>query len=168
MSFMERSGWYIGAPNGVVVCVTGLERRQIRGCFYHAYSEVPIEFENIDQILFGLERFFDFLNFPYATTAERAFWPVPRKNENRQEKIKVMKDEELLQKHGELGTFIVRVQHRQHNSWQGRVTWMEQDRTVSFRSVWELMKLLVSAVETAAPEAEAEEPSWFEEDQADL
>ena len=39
---------------------------------------------------------------------------------------------------------------------------MEQDRTLSFRSIWELVKLLVSAVETSAPE-EASEPSWFEE-----
>lgn len=75
-----------------------------------------------------------------------------------------MKDEELLQKHGELGTFIVRVQHRQNNSWQGRITWMEEDRTLSFRSIWELVKLMVSAVEASAPGAETSEPSWFAEE----
>ncbi len=161
---MEKTDWYIGAPNGVVICVNSLESHQIRGCFYHSYSRIPTEFENIDQILFKLERFFDFLNFPYATTEERAFQRRNQRTEKKQEKIKVMKDEELLQKHGELGTFIVRVQHRQHNSWQGRITWMEQNRTLSFRSIWELVKLLVSAVETADVKAEEEqEPSWFGE-----
>ena len=40
-----------------------------------------------------------------------------------------MSDEELLRKHGELGTFVVRVQHRENSSWQGRITWMEKNRT---------------------------------------
>ncbi len=160
----ERLNWYIGAPNGVVICVNGLEHGQIQGCFYHSYSDTPTRFHDIDQILFGLERFFDFLNFPYATTSERAFWTSGPKREQRQEKVKRMKDEELLQKHGELGTFIVRVQHRQNNSWQGRITWMEEDRTLSFRSIWELVKLMVSAVEASAPGAETSEPSWFAEE----
>lgn len=157
-----RSNWYIGAPNGVVICADGLEQGHIQGCFYHSYSDTPMRFQDIDQILFGLENLFDSLNFPYATTSERAFGPGSPKKENKQGRVKVMSDEELLQKHGDLGTFIVRVQHRQNNSWQGRITWMEQDRTLSFRSIWELVKLLVSAVETSAPE-EASEPSWFEE-----
>ena len=64
------------------------------------------------------------------------------------ERVKVMSDEELLSKHGDLGTFIIRVQHRQNSSWQGRITWMDQDKTVYFRSVWELMKLIDSALNT--------------------
>lgn len=78
-----------------------------------------------------------------------------------------MSDEQLLKQHGELGTFVVRVQHRQNSSWQGRVTWMEKDRTLYFRSTWELLKLIASAVELPGEDAKAEEeetPSWFEEE----
>ena len=72
-----------------------------------------------------------------------------------------MKDEALLSKHGDLGTFIVRVQHRQNSSWQGRITWMEQDKTISFRSVCEMVKLIESAVDTVCTEQDVEEtPSW--------
>ncbi|MBQ6465837.1 MAG: hypothetical protein IJJ43_06190 [Oscillospiraceae bacterium] len=73
-----------------------------------------------------------------------------------------MKDDALLSKHGDLGTFIVRVQHRQNSSWQGRLTWMEQDKTINFRSIWEMIKLIESAVDTVSgPEEEAaEEPRW--------
>ena len=66
-----------------------------------------------------------------------------------------------LQKHGDIGTFIVRVQHRQNSSWQGRITWMEQDKTINFRSVWEMVKLIESAVETTDKPDEGEETaSW--------
>ena len=72
-----------------------------------------------------------------------------------------MKDEELLMKHGDLGSFIIRVQHRQNSSWQGRITWMEKNQTMYFRSAWEMMKLIESALDTVAPPEEGEENlSW--------
>ena len=75
-----------------------------------------------------------------------------------------MNDEELLNMHGDLGTFIIRVQHRQNSSWQGRITWMEEDKTVYFRSMWEMLKLIDSAVGTGGQEESLEEPSWTDEE----
>jgi hypothetical protein len=77
-----------------------------------------------------------------------------------EEKDRIMKDESLLSKHGDLGTFIVRVQHRQNSSWQGRITWMEKDKTISFRSVWEMVKLIENALDTVCTEEEEETPNW--------
>ena len=75
-----------------------------------------------------------------------------------------MKDEELLNRHCALGTFIIRVQHRQNSSWQGRITWMDEDKTVYFRSMWEMLKLIDSAVGTAqGQEEQTDEPSWTKE-----
>ena len=73
---------------------------------------------------------------------------------------KVMKDQELLSKHGDLGSFIIRVQQRQNSSMQGRLTWIEKNKTVHFRSVWELIRLIDSAVEMDNPVPEEEIPSW--------
>ena len=73
-----------------------------------------------------------------------------------------MTDEELLQKHGDIGTFIIRVQHRQNSTWQGRITWMEEDKTIKFRSVWEMIKLIENAMDTVSISEEGEEPSWLE------
>ena len=53
-----------------------------------------------------------------------------------------MADDELLEKHGDMGTFVIRVQHRQHSSWQGRVTYLDEDKTVYFRSALELIKII--------------------------
>ena len=77
-----------------------------------------------------------------------------------------MADETLLSRHGDLGSFIIRVQHRQNSSWQGRITWMEQDKTIYFRSIWEMIELIESAVDTVSvQEDETAEPTWFEEKQ---
>ena len=67
----------------------------------------------------------------------------------------------LLDMHGDLGTFIIRVQHRQNSSWQGRITWVEEDKTLYFRSVWEMMKLIEEAMEEHKEE-ENKAPSWKE------
>ncbi len=161
---MERSDWYISAPNDIVLCVDQKVGQLLKGRFYHAYSEEALPVASTEQILFRFEQFFDAMGFPHPTTLERSFGVNEEKNA-KQERTRKMSDKELLSKHGELGTFIVRVQHRQNSSWQGRITWMEKNRTLNFRSVWELLKLIVSAVETVqeVEEEPEEEPSWFEE-----
>ena len=73
---------------------------------------------------------------------------------------KVLEDDEVLEQHGDLGTFIVRVQHRQNSSWQGRLTWVEENKTVYFRSVWELMKLANDALEHS--KQSENDPNWDE------
>ena len=71
-----------------------------------------------------------------------------------------LEDQEMLEMHGDLGTFIIRVQHRQNSSWQGRITWVEEDKTQYFRSVWEMVKLIEEAMADKDPQEET--PSWKE------
>ena len=162
---MEKSQWYIGAKNGVVVCVDQMSETQISGRFYHSYSSKPVPFCNVEQLLFELEKLFDDLKFPYPATNERFFYEVKREPGTEKKKVKIMKDEDLLKKHGNLGSFIVRVQHRQNSSWQGRITWMDQNKTVYFRSMWEMVKLMANALDTVSTDEDAETAeSWFDED----
>ena len=63
---------------------------------------------------------------------------------------RVMADDELLEKHGDMGTFVIRVQHRQHSSWQGRVTYLDEDKTVYFRSALELIKIIDGTLDRVA------------------
>ena len=79
-----------------------------------------------------------------------------------EEMTRVLEDEEMLDMHGDLGTFIIRVQHRQNSSWQGRITWVEEDKTLYFRSVWEMMKLIEEALKDHK-EDETETPDWNQE-----
>ena len=161
---MGKSQWYIGSPNGVVLCVDHASRLQIRGRLYHAYSREGLKIANMEQLLFELEHFYDSIDFPHPSTNNRTFQGEIPHIGHRAGKEKVMSDEELLGRHGDLGTFIIRVQHRQNSSWQGRITWMDQDKTVYFRSMWEMLKLVDSALDTVSRwEDDRDEPTWPEE-----
>ncbi len=158
---MDHSQWYIGALNGIVVCLDRRTGTEVSGRFYHSFSREPVTFFNLEQLLFRMEEFFNLLKFPYPSTNERYFEPVDIDTAEEDKRRKIMKDEELLRQHGDLGSFIVRVQHRQNSSWQGRITWMERDKTINFRSVWEMVKLIESAVESTDTSTDEEEsPTW--------
>ena len=158
---MNKTHWYIGAPNGVILCVDVMGRGGPAGQMFHSYQTDGIPFAGADQMIFHMEELFNALNYPRPGTNERSFTSAKSSEAHYTERDRIMKDEALLSKHGDLGTFIVRVQHRQNSSWQGRITWMEQDKTISFRSVWEMVKLIESAVDTVCTEQDVEEtPSW--------
>ena len=158
---MTKTQWYIGAPNGVVVCADRRTAGGISGRLWHSYRTDAQTYGDFEQMVSLMEDLFDALNFPHPGTNERSFTPVQKTGEHYTERQKVMKDESLLNKHGDLGTFIIRVQHRQNSSWQGRITWMEQDKTINFRSVWEMVKLIENAVDSVCDEEDREEtPQW--------
>ena len=157
---MTKTQWYIGAPNAVVLCIDALRSDGPSGRLFHSYRTDALPFDGADRMIFHMEELYNALNFPHPGTNERSFAPLRKGNAHYTERDKIMKDEELLSKHGDLGTFIIRVQHRQNSSWQGRITWMEQDKTLSFRSVWEMVKLIENAVDTVTDYEKEETPSW--------
>ncbi len=72
-----------------------------------------------------------------------------------------MKEKKRSGRPGDMGTFVVHVQHRQNSSWQGRITWVDENQTVSFRSVWEMIKLMAGAINTVSDSEESfEEAEW--------
>ena len=152
---------YIGAPNGIVLCADRGSGIHLRGRFYHAYSTEPVLFENPDQLIFEMETFYDSINFPHPATSMRSFAENKKKQWQSTKREKIMKDQELLSNHGNLGSFVIRVQQRQNSSMQGRLTWIEKNKTVYFRSVWEMIRLIDSAVEMSSPQDE-EMASWEE------
>ena len=47
---------------------------------------------------------------------------------------------------GNKGTFIIKVDHCQNETWQGRVVWADENKTEHFRSALELMQLIDDAI----------------------
>ena len=47
----------------------------------------------------------------------------------------------------EQGTFIVKILNQQNSTWQGTITWVEEQRTQNFRSALELLKLIDGALD---------------------
>lgn len=54
-------------------------------------------------------------------------------------------------------SFVVNIQFQQNATWQGTITWIEQKKTVRFRSTLEMIKLMDSAVSDDVVE---EETNW--------
>lgn len=155
---MRKSQNYLGIPNAIVLCIDQIDDK-IHGRFYHRYQKQEICFNDELECLLKMEELYDELRFPFPGNNERHFIQEERPYMKEEEKTVVNEDEELLDKHDDLGTFIVRVQHRQNSSWQGRITWVEEDKTLYFRSVWEMMKLIDEAMEEHKKKEE-ETPSW--------
>ena len=44
------------------------------------------------------------------------------------------------------GTFVVKILNNQNSTWQGSVTWVEQQKVQYFRSALELLKLIDGAL----------------------
>ena len=116
------SQWYIGAPNGVVLCVNERHGCELSGVFYHSYKTEPTGFMDLGQMTLLMEKFFDELQFPHPGTNERNFFPQNKPYVSHQERTKIMSDEQLLQKHGDIGTFIIRVQQKRVPSWRIETT----------------------------------------------
>lgn len=144
---MAGNGRYIGTPNGIVLCVDRIAQDNIEGRLFHGYLNRDIPFAGFEDMVRKADSFFDELGFPRRGTHERSFETAGSTGTGRGRMTRMMDDERLLQQHGEIGTFVIRVQHRQHSSWQGRVTWLEQDETVYFRSALELLKLIDGALD---------------------
>ena len=47
---------------------------------------------------------------------------------------------------GNKGTFIVKVDHCQNETWQGQVVWADENKKEHFRSALELMQLIDGAI----------------------
>lgn len=143
----EQLSVYTGISNSIVLAVDDKDIRGIQGRVYHAYSEKAIPIACFEEVIRIAENLFNDLGYPQMTTNDREFGGSSYSYRKKEEMVKVMDDKTLLEQQGDLGTFIIRVQHRQHSSWQGKVTWIEENETVNFRSALELMKMIDHVLE---------------------
>lgn len=63
-------------------------------------------------------------------------------------------------RHGDLGTFVIRVQQHQNSTFQGRITWVEEDKTTYFRSMWEMNKLIEEGIISTGEIEQEKLPDW--------
>ena len=120
-------------------------------------------FPDLGEAAMGLERACEADRSPSPSVKRRHFLDQAgdiRRGHGAPRRRSFMKEMQESGPRGDLGTFLVCVQHRDNGSWQGRVTWMEQGRTVNFRSVWEMVQLIDEAIRGGAvPEVSWELPA---------
>ena len=145
------------------ICIDKYEIGDWSGRIYTRLNREPIEFANVGEMLKCLEMFWNTIGFPKESTISRSFIEQQVINESivkvshledgEKDKIKVeLSETDMDKKNGKQDTFIVRIKYRQNATWQGNVTWAEENKTVPFRSALELLKLLDSTQSGQADE----------------
>ena len=152
---VSNTGNYIGTPWGIILCVDYYRDEKINGRIYHRYQTEPIRVGGMTEAVFEIDAFFDRLGYPFPGTESHYF--IKHEKKQRIKMARKLSDEEMLKNNGEKGTFIIRVEQRQHSSWQGRVTWVEEGKTENFRSALELLKMIDGALGGMDIKEDAEE-----------
>lgn len=152
---VSNTGNYIGTPWGIILCVDYYRDEKINGRIYHRYQTEPIRIGGMLEAVFEIDAFFDRLGYPFPGTESHYF--IKHEKTQRIKMTRKLSDEKMLKNNGEQGTFIIRVEQRQHSSWQGRVTWVEEGKTENFRSALELLKMIDGALDGRDIKEDAEE-----------
>ena len=140
----------------ILICMDEISKHDRSGRLYVRSREEPYVFQGMLELLRKMEEFYDLLDYPQASMSSRSLNPSSGKKESKKpdsfrkarkrEQTVVLKEEDMKKNRGREATFLVRVRYRQSASWQGHVTWMEQDKMMTFHSTLELVKIMDSAL----------------------
>ncbi len=141
-----------------LICVDKVINGDYCGRLYNLYMRRPHEFKSIFHFIRFMERFFDHISYPQAVYECRFFTPLTSKRKMTEGEVRRYMSEEVFEtERGDKATFLVQVQFRQNASWQGTITWTEEKKTLRFRSMLEMVRLMDSALD--AQDSPVEE-SW--------
>lgn len=101
--------------------------------------------EDMGRLPIVMEELLERADFPQASTKDRSFFPQTHDRLGK-EAVQKMSEENVKSQRGQKASFVVHILHRQNATWQGKVTWMEKDRSQNFRSALELLKLIDDAL----------------------
>lgn len=109
------------------------------GQYSNPCREESGQFQSLTQLLLKLEQSLDVENIPQSFNKVRTFFPLTGYW------LDIPADERPRM--GKMSTFVVQILFRRNASWQGTITWLDQNQTQNFRSVLELIVLINSALE---------------------
>jgi hypothetical protein len=138
-------------PTLSTIYLRPMHNEAMKGYVYSQYYKKAFQFQNECEMLNGMDDLFNSIVFPQALFESRSF--INKKSKQMIKKVDAIMDErieDLLQ--NDKTTFIVNVQYRQNASWQGTITWVEQNHTQHFRSALEMPKLMEQANNQGATE----------------
>lgn len=122
-----------------VVCVDSYDEHVLRGRLYNPHRPEGITIRSVMEFLLRMEDLLDDMHFPQSFSAVRSFGAPPERT--------AASPPAAERQEGQRATFAVRVLFRQNASWQGSLTWLEEGKEESFRSVLELLLLMHSALD---------------------
>jgi len=127
----------------ILICVDSYDEACMKGLVYHGSFDEAQKFQSVMQLLLIIEQILDITEYPKPTVEKRRFHSFKDSNEDI---VQVNKEFDFKNLKGNLATFKVKIMFRQHASWQGSVSWIENNNTEPFRSALELLMLMNSAM----------------------
>lgn len=161
---------HIYSPNLLSICVDAKSDHDFSGKIWDLYHEEPYLFDRAMEMVLHADDFFDEISFPQRANQFRTFSrseTLPRERRPAVHKDKIRDMDNLEEKKGNLGTFIVQVKYRQNSTWQGQVIWAEEEKKVYFRSALELLRLIDDATMQKQKEESEETPAEWEKQTGD-
>ena len=129
-----------------LICINRCEGNRISGKFRHLYIDRGIPFDSLWALIRSADQLMDRLKIPQAMTKQRSFRETGSRDAEIFSSPPALLDRPWLENcRGRHATLFLFVRYRQNSSWQGEVIWLEKQRTVSFRSVLELLYLIGEA-----------------------
>lgn len=129
-----------------MICIDSYINYCIQGRIYNANKKVVKEYKSMIQMIEFIEKWIKEMEYPIKELELRHF--ILKNNSNIKDD---MIEEEKIEKanhikRGEKATFIVRIQFCQNASWQGSIYWLEEEKEEFFRSVLEMITLMISTL----------------------
>lgn len=121
--------------------IDSYENRQLKGTIFNPYYNCSKQFQSLTELLFLMEQLFDELFIPEGKQDIRTFGGIIS-----MKKLWSSRSDVAPKKKGKLATFNISVLFRRRASWQGQVVWLETMEEECFRSVFELIQLMDSAL----------------------
>ena len=135
---------YIMCANAGKVEVRFYDKDSLYGSVCSLYFNTGLIFRSYDELIFAIEDLINTVLKPMNSVHYRSFLKSKRKIKKKQ--VLQMKDLHNNIVSPEKATFIINVLYRQNSTWQGTIQWVNQNQSQNFRSTYELIKLMDSAL----------------------
>ena len=146
---MEQQAACNGPLHLITVCVDSDAGSRMSGRIYHRFSNQPIPFLGAEGVLFSIEKLMDEWDYPQSTLKMRSFAGVSP-HQRRQPGMARKAINDPLAYTGQDATFVVHVKYRQNATWQGSFLWVEENRSLEFKSTLELLMMMDKSLKAPA------------------
>lgn len=97
-----------------------------------------------------MESFYNKISFPQAAVQIRGIQWQERGKFQAEAEQPFLEKEFLLEKRGIQATFLIIVRYRQNATWQGSFLWVEENRSLEFKSTLELLMMMDKSLKRPA------------------
>ncbi len=154
---MSEAKQMLFARNIICICIEKKESGDYIGEIWHQYSDDPIEFNGVSEMLTFMDDLYDEWDFPQRGLEKREFYKSKddERTQEDSEHLVIDKIQEMFgvrniqNKQGTIGTFMVQVKYRQNATWQGCVIHSETNTKTDFNSAMGLVNIIDNAIKDA-------------------